>query len=250
LASLTGIIVFIAAVNGAVDQKLTVILTGDDEPIFKYNYGLSFFGAVISFLLQEFNGICNIYWYIDYYRKYRFANENAAQTSANSMPTLTYRRKIEIIKEKEPMSKKMNAKKYFNKKTSPNANDAKMNKQEKNNFVVSTLQGASTLKRPLEKSNSQDSILLDNSDMGNIVNLNKSDTDITQSNYRNNFTSSNKRRYKNDFHIFQNQKIQNLSLKNNPNLPYPTTQLQPFAKTLNPFYSNSNTYQAWVRVSF
>lgn len=68
---LTALIVFIAAVNGAVDNKLTLNKSKEEEPLFNYNYGFSFFCSVFSFLMQEFNGICNIYWYIDYYRKYR-----------------------------------------------------------------------------------------------------------------------------------------------------------------------------------
>ena len=57
-------------VNGTIDNKLTK--SKDEEPPFTYSYGFSFYCAVSSFLLQEINGICNIYWYIDYYRKYRF----------------------------------------------------------------------------------------------------------------------------------------------------------------------------------
>ena len=81
LASLTALIVFIAAVNGAVDNK-TAVRSKDDESPFAYNYGYSFFLAVGSFLMQEFNGICNIYWYVDYHRKYRF-NKNGNQNSSN-----------------------------------------------------------------------------------------------------------------------------------------------------------------------
>lgn len=71
LASLTGLIVFIAAVNSAVDNKLTMNKSKEEAP-FNYNYGFSFFFAVMSFLSQELNGICNIYWYVDYYRKYKY----------------------------------------------------------------------------------------------------------------------------------------------------------------------------------
>lgn len=78
MASLTGLIVFIAAVNGAVDNKLTMSKTKEEAP-FNYNYGFSFFFAVLSFLTQELNGICNIYWYVDYYRKYKY---DAAEKSA------------------------------------------------------------------------------------------------------------------------------------------------------------------------
>ncbi len=253
MASLTGIIVFIAAVNGAVDQKLTVILTGDDEPIFKYNYGLSFFGAVVSFLLQEFNGICNIYWYIDYYRKYRFASESASETSANQMPKLPYRKKIEIIKEKEPLSKKLNAKKSFTKKRASVSNDAKiakMNKQETSNFIISSLNGVSTLKRPLEKSNSQDSVLLNSGEMENAKKLSKSNADMTQSNFKNDFSSSsssNRHGFKKDFSISQN--FPGYSLIKNPGLPYPQAQ-KTLVKVLNPYYSNENSFQAWVRITF
>lgn len=80
LASLTALIVFIAAVNGAVDNKSTTVRSKDDESPFVYNYGYSFFLAVGSFLMQEFNGICNIYWYVDYHRKYK-ASETRAQNS-------------------------------------------------------------------------------------------------------------------------------------------------------------------------
>ncbi|RNA31207.1 voltage-dependent calcium channel gamma-7 subunit-like [Brachionus plicatilis] len=77
LASLTALIVFIAAVNGAVDNKQPAVKSKDDESPFVYNYGYSFIFAVGSFLMQEFNGICNIYWYVDYHRKYRFqASDN------------------------------------------------------------------------------------------------------------------------------------------------------------------------------
>jgi hypothetical protein len=69
---LTGLIVFIAAVNGAVDNKLTLNKAKEDEEPFRYNYGFSFFSCVLSFLMQEFNGILNVIWYIDYFRKYRF----------------------------------------------------------------------------------------------------------------------------------------------------------------------------------
>jgi hypothetical protein len=42
----------------------------DDEPPFNYDYGISFACATISFVFQELNGVCNIYWYIGYYRRY------------------------------------------------------------------------------------------------------------------------------------------------------------------------------------
>ena len=50
---------FIAAVNGAVDAN--DIRKSSDEPTFVYKYGVSFFCAILSFLMQEFNGICNIH---------------------------------------------------------------------------------------------------------------------------------------------------------------------------------------------
>ncbi len=71
LFSLTGLIIFIAAVNGAVDSKLTLNNSKEEEPFFQYSYGLSFFSAVSSFLFQELNGICNIYWYMGHYRKHK-----------------------------------------------------------------------------------------------------------------------------------------------------------------------------------
>jgi hypothetical protein len=47
-----------------------------EEPPFVYQYGLSFFCAILSFLMQEFNGICNVYWYVGHYSKYRFEQQN------------------------------------------------------------------------------------------------------------------------------------------------------------------------------
>lgn len=70
---------FIAAVNGAVDSKLTLNNSKEEEPVFQYNYGISFYCAVCSFLFQELNGICNIYWYMGRYRKYRFEKMSAQQ---------------------------------------------------------------------------------------------------------------------------------------------------------------------------
>jgi hypothetical protein len=69
LFSLTGLVVFIAAINGAVDSKLTLNNSNKDEPVYQYSYGISFYCAVASFLFQELNGICNIYWYMGHYRK-------------------------------------------------------------------------------------------------------------------------------------------------------------------------------------
>jgi hypothetical protein len=72
LSSLTGLIIFIAAVNGAVDNKIAKNnRSRDEEPPFKYGYGISFYCAVLSFLTQEINGICNIYWYMSYHKKKR-----------------------------------------------------------------------------------------------------------------------------------------------------------------------------------
>lgn len=85
LASLTGLIVFIAAVNGAVDNKLTLSKTKEEAP-FNYNYGFSFFFAVLSFLTQELNGICNIYWYVDYYRKYKYDRGTSTSKSVRETP--------------------------------------------------------------------------------------------------------------------------------------------------------------------
>lgn len=69
LFSLTGLVVFIAAINGAVDSKMTLNSSNKDEPVYQYYYGISFYCAVTSFLFQELNGICNIYWYMGHYRK-------------------------------------------------------------------------------------------------------------------------------------------------------------------------------------
>lgn len=108
LASLTALIVFIAAVNGAVDNKQTAVKSKDDESPFAYNYGYSFFFAVGSFLMQEFNGICNIYWYVDYHRKYRFKNENQISTKKSKFPPipqvikLTKLENLEKSVEKQP----------------------------------------------------------------------------------------------------------------------------------------------------
>lgn len=57
--------------NGAIDNKYSSSKTNDDEAQFSYKYGFSFYCCIISFLLQEFNGIFNVIWYIDYFRKYR-----------------------------------------------------------------------------------------------------------------------------------------------------------------------------------
>lgn len=58
-----------------------------EEAPFDYDYGFSFFFAVMSFLTQELNGICNIYWYVDYYRKYKYdaATSDKAVSHASSM---------------------------------------------------------------------------------------------------------------------------------------------------------------------
>ncbi len=53
LSSLTGLIIFISAVNGAVDNKMVKnSRSRDEEPPFKYGYGFSFYCAVLSFLFQ------------------------------------------------------------------------------------------------------------------------------------------------------------------------------------------------------
>ena len=75
---------FIAAINGAVDSKLTSNGSKEDEPPFVYRYSVSFYCAVISFLLQELNGICNIYWYMGCYRKLKFQKLSPGQTTANT----------------------------------------------------------------------------------------------------------------------------------------------------------------------
>lgn len=67
LSSLTGIILFISTVIKSLENHLSANADDSDAP-FKYNYGLSFILATVSFLLQELNGACNIYWYIGYYR--------------------------------------------------------------------------------------------------------------------------------------------------------------------------------------
>lgn len=88
---MTGLILFIAAVNGAVDNKLTLTKSKESEVPFAYTYGYSFFFAVLSFLTQELNGICNIYWYIDYYRKYKYANNQGGKLRNQSqfqIPTI------------------------------------------------------------------------------------------------------------------------------------------------------------------
>lgn len=69
--------------NGAVDNKLTMNKSKEEAP-FDYNYGFSFFFAVLSFLTQELNGICNIYWYVDYYRKYKYDSSEKALRSHTS----------------------------------------------------------------------------------------------------------------------------------------------------------------------
>lgn len=80
---------FIAAVNGAVDNKLTMNKSKEEAP-FDYNYGISFFFAVLSFLTQELNGICNIYWYVDYYRKYKYdaSEKPSGSLSVFQIPTI------------------------------------------------------------------------------------------------------------------------------------------------------------------
>lgn len=85
LSSLTGLIIFISAVNGAVDNKLAKNnRSREEEPPFKYGYGISFYCAVLSFLFQEINGICNIYWYIGYNKRKRLQNLRKSETSLNN----------------------------------------------------------------------------------------------------------------------------------------------------------------------
>jgi hypothetical protein len=84
LSSLTGLVVFIAAVNGAVDNKLTLNKSKEDEAPFVYKYGFSFFCCILSFLMQEFNGIFNIIWYIDYFRKYRYVKKDETEKKAGA----------------------------------------------------------------------------------------------------------------------------------------------------------------------
>lgn len=94
---MTGLIVFIAAVNGAVDNKLTLNKTKEEEPPFKYNYGISFFCCVFSFLMQECNGICNIYWYIDYYRKYRYEQQKGLNINRKSIDLALFEKSRPVI---------------------------------------------------------------------------------------------------------------------------------------------------------
>jgi hypothetical protein len=91
LATLTGLIIFISVVNGAVDTKLILHKTTEEEPPFKYRYGMSFICAVCSFFMQEINGICNIYWYIEYYLK-RLAIKNRQKLIQPSSDGLVSRR--------------------------------------------------------------------------------------------------------------------------------------------------------------
>ncbi len=83
---MTGLVVFIAAVNGAVDNKLTLNKSKEEEAPFIYKYGFSFFSCVLSFLMQEFNGIFNIIWYIDYFRKYRYLKKETSNQTSNNQP--------------------------------------------------------------------------------------------------------------------------------------------------------------------
>ena len=53
ISSLTGLIVFIAAVNGAVDNKLTLNKVKEDENPFNYKYGLSFFHVFYLFYCKN-----------------------------------------------------------------------------------------------------------------------------------------------------------------------------------------------------
>ncbi len=103
LSSLTGLIIFIAAVNGAVDNKIAKNnRSRDEEPPFKYGYGISFYCAVLSFLTQEINGICNIYWYMSYNKKKRIKNKkfklNSNRTNDTKIRSSTKRKKDSILK--------------------------------------------------------------------------------------------------------------------------------------------------------
>ncbi|CAF0798500.1 unnamed protein product [Brachionus calyciflorus] len=114
LASLTALIVFIAAVNGAVDNKLTLNKSKEEEPPFDYSYGFSFFCAVLSFLSQEFNGICNIYWYIEYYRKYKHKTESSEKFIMPQIIKLN-----ELAPEKKPEIRIINESDYIVKTEKP-----------------------------------------------------------------------------------------------------------------------------------
>ena len=268
LASLTGIIVFIAAVNGAVDQKLTVVLTGDDEPIFKYSYGMSFFFAVISFLLQEFNGICNIYWYIDYYRKYRFNKEASILQNGTSisMPIIPYLNKIEINKQKKPLVKKelkfneLNIDENDKKKNKsnivknnflhvPSSSPTKINKQiekidgsanEVNDFNLTNLnletKKLTNLRKNCHNSNSQEINTNNNVDYLKLnKSLNNSSSDINKMNQI--YTFKNESGMQNNALI--KQKLLELTSINNS-----AQQTQPSVQLLNSFYPNPN--KPWV----
>ena len=257
LASLTGIIVFIAAVNGAVDQKLTVVLTGDDEPIFKYSYGMSFFCAVISFLLQEFNGICNIYWYIDYYRKYRYEKQTSNNHNGiNLMPIIptSFGNKIEIIKQKAPLVKKElkfelnsgeNAKKkrrfstYKSKKYVKPSGKQIESPTEINDFNLTKLnmepKKLTTLKKAGNTSNSQE-MILNGADLNNkSKHLNNSNSDISQLN-------DSHYSHPNEYGKQLSQTMKMPELPNSIKKSYSHAQ-QP---STNSFYSNPN--QPWVNL--
>ncbi len=57
------------------DNKLLKFKSKEDEPLFRYTYGVSFVCALSSFVFQKLNGICNIYWYIGYYRNFQYPTD-------------------------------------------------------------------------------------------------------------------------------------------------------------------------------
>jgi hypothetical protein len=60
------------------------------ESQFKYTYGVSFLCAVVSFLLQELNGICNIYWFFGHHRKHSMQTDESNNNQSSS-PIKTFK---------------------------------------------------------------------------------------------------------------------------------------------------------------